>query len=226
MLISVHVPKTAGTSFRNSLVKTFGERLLLDYSTQPSSRYLTHRASYLKHKYGFLWKGRKIVSRYEVIHGHFPADMFDFLPGPKQFCMFMRQPVDRLVSHYLFWKRDGSKFPGNSALDSFIRNRLTLDQFAALPEMINFYSTFLGAMKIEQFDFVGLMEEYNTSLCLFEKIFGIKLDENWDNVTSREQKKDILSNTEVARLLPPQARNQEIYDQARRRFDLLCSQYL
>ena len=34
-IVSVHIPKTAGWSFRTGLLSAFGERLLLDYSDRP-----------------------------------------------------------------------------------------------------------------------------------------------------------------------------------------------
>jgi hypothetical protein len=227
MLISVHMPKTAGTSFLNSLQKVFGERLLQHYSTPPDSTYMSDRAALLKYKFGVIWKGRKIVRRYDAIHGHFVPETFSFLPGPKQFCVFLREPVDRTISHYLYWEKMGPlQIPRHSVLDHVVRNHLTLNDFAALPEIVNYYSTYLGRMSLEKFDFVGLQEEYNTSLCLFEKIFGVKLEEYRDNVVNREQYEHILSSVDLAKLRLAQAKNREVYDQARRRFDLLCSQYL
>ena len=106
------------------------------------------------------------------------------------------------------------------------RNKLTINEFAALPEMVNFYSIFLGRMSLEQFDFVGLQEEYKTSLRLFEKMFGIKVQERRENTVDREQYEDLRSNADLDKLRLTQEANQLIYDQARRRFDQLCSRHL
>jgi len=179
-----------------------------------------------KRKLVWRWRQKKIVSRFDAIHGHFVADTFNFLPVPKQLCVFLRDPADRLISHYLYWTKPGEKFPRNSVLDRLIRNRLTINEFAALPQMVNFYSIFLGKMSLDKFDFVGLREEYSTSLRLFGKIFSIKLEERRDNVVDAERYEDVLSSVDLAKLQQSQAKNREIYDQARRRFDLLCSQYL
>jgi hypothetical protein len=226
MLISVHVPKTAGTSLLSSLRNAYGERLLTHYSTFPTSKYRRHKAALLKWKFGCRLKAKTIVSRYSVIHGHFVADTFNFLSCPKRYCVFLREPVDRLISHYLFWKRDDMKFSKNSVRELLIRKKLTLNEFADLPEMTNFYSFFLGRMDIEQFDFVGLREDYTTSLCLFERIFGVKLEENRERVRNRERDRDVLSTPDMTELTVSQAKNRAIYERARRRFDLLCNQYL
>ena len=92
--------------------------------------------------------------------------------------------------------------------------------------MVNFYSIFLGRVGLEQFDFVGLQEEYNTSLLLFEKIFGIKMQEKRENTGDRDKSEELLADADLDKLLLTQGANLKIYDQARRRFDQLCSQYL
>jgi hypothetical protein len=99
-------------------------------------------------------------------------------------------------------------------------------RFAALPEIVNTYSIFLGRITLEQFDFVGLQEDYDLSLRLFEKIFGIKVEERRENTANRDQYKAFIASVDLDKLRLTQTANQQIYDQARRRFDQLCSQYL
>jgi len=229
MIISVHVPKTAGSSFRNGLVQRFGERLFQVYFLRPISSHIEHRLTRVKYKWKLFFKGRDIARRYDVIHGHFTADTFNGIPGPKQYCMFLREPVNRTISHHLFWTEQEAlliREPKHSVREKFLKNGMGLNEFAELPEMVNFYSIFLGKMRIEQFDFVGLQEEYSTSLRLFERIFGFKIEESHDNSTSRESHTDLLSRTDLERLRTAQKANQIIYDQARNRFDQLCSRYL
>jgi hypothetical protein len=118
-----------------------------------------------------------------------------------------------MIERHSVWKRT---FP----------NKLTINEFAALPEMVNIYSIFLGRMSIEQFDLVGLQEEYKTSLRLFEKIFGVEVQERRENTANQDQYEDLLADADLDKLRLTQEANQQIYDQARRRFDQLCSQYL
>ena len=44
LYISIHVPKTAGTSFRHYLESVFGEQLILDYRSKPLDEEYTERA--------------------------------------------------------------------------------------------------------------------------------------------------------------------------------------
>ena len=134
MLISIHVPKTAGSSFRSSLQEAFGDRMLLHYSTQPISSYMRDKAARLRCKFNVSCRSGAF-RRYEAIHGHFVADTFNSLPFPKRFCIFLRRPVERVISHYLFWKKFYPQImPRNSVLDHVVRKQLTIVQFAALPQ--------------------------------------------------------------------------------------------
>ena len=232
MLISVHMPKTAGTSFEDALRAVLGERLLR-YSTQPLSSTINDRMARLKCKLFVRLRGKEIVSRYEAITGHFVADTFDSLPCEKQFCAFFREPVDRVISHYLYWNkrhleltRQGLKVPRHSAWRHMIRKSLSINDFAAQPKMANFYSLMLGPKRPDEFHFIGLKEEYQTSLLLFEKIFGIKLQEKRERIMDREQYAELLHGMDRDELGVSQRKNREIYDQAHRRFDQLCAQYL
>lgn len=234
MLISVHIPKTAGMSFGSSLRDVYGDRLFWAYETQPRLySNLSIQLSWLKCKVSHMVRTRRIIRKYDAIHGHFFADAFEHLPVPKQYCVFMRDPVERVISHYLFWKeryekfrREGRKPPRLSLWTQMIENEMSLTEFAASPGMVKFYPVFLGRMPMDRFDFVGLMEEYSTSLQLFEKVFGIKLQEIKTNVTSRAPYSEMLSSVDLENVRLAQKQNRMIYDQARRRFDSLCSQYL
>ncbi|MGC9964585.1 MAG: hypothetical protein ABSE08_04200 [Syntrophobacteraceae bacterium] len=226
MLISVHIPKTAGTSFGYSLKEVLGDSLLLHYKTKPLSSDIRYKATLLECKFNCLCRGRGIERRYKAIHGHFVADTFNFLPSPKQYCVFLRRPVERLISHYFLSKKAHLRPRKNTIMDRVIRNQMTIYDFAALPEIVNTYSIFLGRITLEQFDFVGLQEDYDLSLRLFEKIFGIKVEERRENTANRDQYKAFIASVDLDKLRLTQTANQQIYDQARRRFDQLCSQYL
>jgi len=237
MLISVHIPKTAGTSLKEALIDVFGKRLLLEYSTQPLSSSVVDRAVQLKCRLRVNCGGQRIVKRYDAIHGHFAAGTFVNLPCAKQFSVFLRDPVHRVISQYFHWKeewkvqhsmfhRSHRRLVRHSVWKYAFQNKLSINEFAALPEMVNFYSIFLSGMSLEQFDFVGLQEEYHTSLRLFEKIFGIKVQERRDNIGKQDRREDLLADADLDGLRLTQEANLQIYDQARRRFDQLCSQYL
>ena len=103
LLISLHMPKTAGVSFGAALQEYFGQRYLGDYSDFPlnTPTLERHRQAIdacLHAKDGDF----KDVS---CIHGHFLPAKYLLLADrrPCRFITWLREPVARLVSHYHYW---------------------------------------------------------------------------------------------------------------------------
>lgn len=100
-LISLHVPKTAGTSLRRVLETWFPHgRLLLHYRSEgiPPQRHQ--------------------LSGGVCVHGHFNGarniGAWQYYPEVRQFITFLRDPFDRFLSqwHYLNWQKSvGVKIP-------------------------------------------------------------------------------------------------------------------
>jgi hypothetical protein len=82
---------------------------------------------------------------------------------------WLREPVERLASHYHYWKRNPDR--QNPTCRRLIEEDLTLEAFAALPEMRDVQARFLGAVPVSRLDFVGLTERYDDSLELFRRAF-------------------------------------------------------
>lgn len=171
MIISIHVPKTAGTSFGLRLEGAFGARLLRDYGdwveihtpeaqARRAARAETARAS----------KDR-LLRDYDVIHGHFAADKYgDLFPGAR-LVVFFRDPYQHAVSGY----EQALRLPKHDhpAVKLIIGGKMTLvDSIVALP---NPQSCYMGRMAIEDMAVVGLTEHYERSVALFEAVAGRKL---------------------------------------------------
>ena len=71
MIVSVHIPKTAGRSFQHDLAQTFGERLLADYGDWPEITTPEGAAHNERRRAAMLAEAESIAERYNAIHGHF-----------------------------------------------------------------------------------------------------------------------------------------------------------
>ena len=80
---------------------------------------------------------------------------------------WFREPVERLASHYHYWKRNPDR--GNPTCRRLIEEDLSLVAFAALPEMRDVHARFLGEVPPERLDFVGITERYDDSIDLFRR---------------------------------------------------------
>lgn len=165
MIISLHLPKTAGTSFGATLEQHFGRRLLKDYGDLPINTPIHER-----NKAALQASLRETdFSDIECIHGHFLPIKFLLLANKRRvtFVTWMRNPVDRVVSHYFFWKKhyDPATAPGLHR--QVIEENWSLERFCLGPELKDLYCQFLWGFPLEYFDFIGISEFYDPDLAYF-----------------------------------------------------------
>ena len=173
MLISVHMPKTAGLSFRSSRVELFGEGFAYDYADYPLAHApLDRHRRVLQASLEAL--GRDF-SATGCIHGHFLPVKY-LLLGDKLDCQYvtwMREPMARLVSHYHYWFRT---YDPESDLTSPLHRRVveegwSLEAFCLSPELRNVYCQYLWGFPIHRFDFIGITEFYEEDLRYFSTVY-------------------------------------------------------
>lgn len=174
MIISMHMPKTAGTSFAAVLEEHFGDKLLKDYAgfglknvRDTSSLYEKYRAN-LQASLDIAENG---LSGVECIHGHFFPIKY-LLVGYKQqakFITWMRNPVDRILSHYYFWKRSYDPKTSDSFHRKVVEENWSIERFCLGLELRNHYSEKLWGFPMEYFDFIGITEFFEADLEYFTR---------------------------------------------------------
>lgn len=171
MIISVHLPKTAGTSFAATLKCHFGAALLLDYADTPINiPRLERNKSAL----------RKCLSNADVdfedikcIHGHFLPIKYLLLSSKRQidFVAWMRSPVERVLSHYYFWQRSFNSESAPLLHRRMMEEQWSLERFCLGPEMRNLYFQFLYGFPLDYFAFIGITEFYKDDFDFFANNF-------------------------------------------------------
>jgi hypothetical protein len=168
MLISVHIPKTGGASFRGILEDQYGERLRLDYADRPMTHGLLGRI--LRTALG-RWKiAGTDLGGCQCVHGHFLPIKYRFV-REGAFAIWFRDPVELVLSRYYYFKRYLK--PDDLQFKRYIkREDLSLDDYVGLAHFHNVYSKYLLGMRLEDFGFVGITEDYGASLEVFRRMFG------------------------------------------------------
>jgi len=221
MIVALHISKTAGTSFRMQLAGAYGRRMHLDYEDRigwDSRDTLTLSAQRAR------CNPEELVRDYDVIYGNFIADKYADLFPVTDFGAFFRDPCQHAVSHYEYLLRQPAT--DDPMLAAFHAARPTLtDLIELLPD---FQTMFLGRVRIEDFSFVGLVEEYERSVALFEVMFGRKLLSTLErsNVNPNRSGESYQIAPEVQRAINLyRPRDVELHRCARERFERLAARY-
>lgn len=170
LLVSVHLPKTAGTSFRAALQAHYGDGLLEDYAMLPMQVPRGRRE----------WQSLcasnnardQIAPSTRAIHGHFLPVKYRVALRHRQtrYITWLRDPVDRLVSHYHYWRREyAGDDPRQPLRNRMIGERWSLERFCLGSELRNLYRQYLWLFPVERFAFIGITEHYAQDLEWFAR---------------------------------------------------------
>lgn len=161
LILSLHVPKTGGTTFAEVLRRAYGPRVAFFYGadhadTHPLLQGLGKTAD------------PAVIERLEeagilVLHGHFQAQVFaKAVPDPARYWIWLREPVERTISHFHFFR---GRHQALSAMGKQVANgTLPLPAFAGHPAIRNLQSRYLAPFPIAEVGFIGLTEQSKAGL--------------------------------------------------------------
>lgn len=167
MLISLHLPKTAGTSVRWAMRSHFGAGLVEDYAAPPMQ--LRRGRREVRTMLAAMKLRGHVPQTVSAVHGHFlPLKYRLAMGGGSQFVTWMRDPVERVVSHYHYWRRDyACDDPSQVLRNRVVGEDWSLERFCLGPEMRNLYEQFLWGFDPRQFEFIGIAERYSSDFAQF-----------------------------------------------------------
>jgi hypothetical protein len=157
MIVSVHVPKCAGTSFKSVLQEVCRAPIWYNYGTIFSREQA---------------RADLVPPGTRLIHGHFLADAFDDLFPDRRLLTWVRHPVERLVSNYHHFLR--SPDMRDDCCRALHERKLNLRQFADLEWMQNETGRYLANKPVEDFEFIGITERFGESIRHFGEVFGFR----------------------------------------------------
>lgn len=146
MLISVHLPKTAGTSLLDVYREHFKNGLKIDYH------------------YSRL---ESVPIGTKCVHGHFKASKYAGYPDAR-FVTWMRDPVARAVSHYNYWKTHGLPKSDGNPLRKKVKQGMPFSDFVFDPWIVNLCTRYMEGVS---FEFVGIFEKIKQQFPAFSEQF-------------------------------------------------------
>lgn len=176
-ILFIHLPKTAGTSFRVSLIRSIGKsKLCFDYrgASQLLSpevrRFMINSECPHEFRRAFDQKG------YFALSGHFNASRYAASFTAESVISFVRDPVEYVYSAYRHAMRDG-------------RINQTFEQYVRNPKNQNRQSRLVCSECWPSFGVVGVTERFSESLDVINLHFDILLREKRLNVDEKHRKK-------------------------------------
>jgi len=164
MIISIHIPKTGGTTFAVYLRRIYEQRLYTDHGLPADTpNYSPYPINELPNE---------INKSTKIIHGHIRSDKYDMFYPDADFITWLRHPVERVLSHY-FYSLHMLETSRIEVSEEYGAN-LPLEVFIENPEHQNIMSKFIHDKNIENFKFIGITEDYDESLKIFRKVFDLK----------------------------------------------------
>ena len=157
MILSLHIPKTAGVSIRNVLKEYFGPGFVLWY-WQITDAWGQVRST--------------VPSGTACVHGHFQADKLCAMFPDAALITWVRDPVERVVSSYHHRLREPDwQHPVCRELH---RKNLSLLEYAGLKLVRNEMTHFVGGRPPEDFAFIGVVEEFESSFVRMREVLGME----------------------------------------------------
>ncbi len=187
-IVFLHIPKAAGTSLKQAISERIGPaNMVYDYH-RPMAKARWRR------------NGDCLISscltrqpRGQVVFGHFLAGKYAHFTGSGfikrpgfHYAIFFREPLQRAVSHYHFWKR--TYLGGHRVWERFTRENWSLERFLLSTEHVDFQAQFVWRFPIELFNFIGLAEHYRNSLEMLGWVFPVLagLDVREENINTEK----------------------------------------
>lgn len=158
LILSLHIPKAAGSTLVASYRGAFGDRALY-HNAHPDIVYETSK--------------RDLEERYDVIHGHLDLSRLKgIIDDDTKIVTFLRDPVQRVVSSYHYHTKPD--VTGDVATLVKSRN-MSLAEFAQLPGQSNLQSRMIAPIGRDRLNFIGFSETFSDSLARLSDYIGTAL---------------------------------------------------
>jgi len=219
----LHMPKCAGTSVGDLLKKVSKTEVSLDYGDSffrvPLPARNVRLLDSLMHPIE--------PPPHKIVYGHFfPVKYIGATlnrgDGRRlRLVTIVRDPIDRLRSHYEFWR--SGEFSDHYLWRKLKSEDWSFEEFAFCKEMKNYYSQYLFQIPVGAFSYIGLFERLEQSVrgCLDA------LDIEYDHVStvpmlnrSQLEPAIVISDTTRSELMAHHSEDYLIYDYARQTFHL------
>ena len=159
MFISIHIPKTAGTTLAYIFDYGSGRRIMYDYRDDYSNATMDDLAWWKEHK-------PFIERQFDFIHGHFFYSKYAELFPDADYLVCLRHPVERIISQFNHVYFEGNK--DDWQYRAITEQGLDVVDYAGFDGVHDAQVRHLEGRDIEDYEFVFLSETLRRSLSAFQ----------------------------------------------------------
>ncbi|MFK9094771.1 sulfotransferase family 2 domain-containing protein [Bacillus salipaludis] len=224
VFIYVHIPKTGGQTLGKILDEQFQITEILKYKQPQTMEGLLSGASkekaskvgcYVEHLENYLQQTPGGDVNINCIYGHMHFGMHRYLTKPYTYFTVLRDPIDRVVSHYYYFLGKGH-----------FKKETTFEEFITTPKFFNFQTRYLagGVPDLEaakanmdsNFPIVGITEMFDETLFLMKKHFcWHNIVYTKKNVTAKRPSKEQISQEMMDLIVQHNEMDIQLYQYAR-----------
>ncbi|MDP1383243.1 sulfotransferase family 2 domain-containing protein [Priestia megaterium] len=172
IILSLHIPKTAGSTLNNILDNLFTLHEKVNYYGGDYDIFINNLKSLTKDN-----------DTLKCINGHFRFGIHEQIQRPFTYITMLRHPVERVISTYYYIRRVPAHYLYEAIKDITLEEFILSEDESIKYSVCNMQTTFISGeyppnlnkakKNLEEFfDFVGITEMFDQSLFLMRKIFG------------------------------------------------------
>jgi hypothetical protein len=160
MFISIHIPKTAGTTLAYIFDYGSGRRIMYDYKDDYSNATMDDPDWWQVHK-------PFIERQFDFVHGHFFYSKYADLFPDADYLVCLRHPVERIISQFNHVVAEAN--PHDWQYRTIVEHALDVGDYAAFDGVRDAQARHLEGRAIEDYEFVFLSETLSLSLKAFQQ---------------------------------------------------------
>jgi hypothetical protein len=200
---SIHIGKTAGTSFAYVLRDSLSHRLPVFFYYGTGHRLTGVWIAGARLDMGDAVSKEQLAERFMrhaeeygagIIQAHWTVcEFLEALHNPLEFITWLRDPVQRICSLYFFWKNSSKCAPVRRDVRELFwavkSGRCSLLEFGTHPEICNPYQNFFAPLGLKGITFAGIVERQTVSLQHLSRLLGTALPDQLprENVAKQKQ---------------------------------------
>lgn len=217
----MHIPKTAGTSFRHMLFEYFEQPQVF-----PNMKDIDNNKGFYPSFSGLVELSKqKDIDSLKLLVGHYPLSAGErVFPNRKiHLFTFLRNPITRTISHLYELQKHHAKLKGKDIAEIFENTKhyffnLQVRMFSAPNDKHTEVSLEKAIENMKASTFVGLTEDFDNSILLLEKKMGWKFTANQKRNVNQKKKEKVINLGLLDRIIASNELDMEFYHQTKKHF--------